>query len=211
MTAPAPDSSQAFAHAHDALLRQGGIQFSFPAYVAPVVPGWVKAIGRFLHDHATALGWAFWIAAGLVAAFVLYQLIRAYWPALSKWRPKRAEPKVAPADAWRPTVAQARQLLAESDALAAGGRYAEAVHLILLRSIEDIQERRAGLVRAAFTSREIGSLRALPGPARAAFGGIARLVERARFAQHPIGADDFAQARADYEAFALAPSWRDAA
>ncbi len=213
MTAPAPDSHvQAFAHAHAALLRQGDFQFAFPVYVPPKTPEWLRALAHFLRAHGTALKWFFWIAAALIVAFVLYQLVVAYWPRLSRWRPKlRRGGEEAPAVPWRPTVAQARQLLAESDALAARGLYSEAVHLILLRSIEEIQERRVGLVRPTLTSREIGLLRALPGPARAAFGSIARVVERGLFAAQPIGAAEFAQCRREYEAFALGQSWSAAA
>ena len=165
---------------------------------------------NFLREHWGAIKWGIWIVAGLIVAFVLYQLFLAYWPVLSRWRPKRADSKEASETTWRPMPSQARHLLAESDALAAEGLYAEAVHLLLLRSIEDIQERRAGLVRPTFTSREIGELRALPAPARAAFASIARVVERALFAGHPIGAEEFARCRQEYEGFALAPAWSSA-
>jgi hypothetical protein len=53
-------------------------------------------------------------------------------------------------------------------------------------------------------------LRALPGPAREAFGGIATAVERGLFANLPIGREDFARCRRDYESFAL-PNWSAAA
>jgi len=202
-----PDHSS-FEQAHQALKGQGDFQFSFPLYVAPKEPEWVKALGQFLHDNGHWLGWLAWIVVGALVLYILYRLAMAYGPDIVKWRPgkKPEKPLLQQAVTWRPTEIQARQLLKESDALAAQGRYSEAVHLLLLRSIEDIQERRAGLVRPTLTSREIAMLRALPGPARQAFNFIARVVERGRFAALPIGADDFRACRQEYEAFAL-PNW----
>jgi uncharacterized protein DUF4129 len=202
----------AFTRAHEAFLNQGDFQTSFPSYVRPKEPEWSSGLGKFLQNYAPGIGWVLWAALGLLVLFALYHLIRAYGPTLKDWwRTPRDKPvKVEPQTAWRPTQAQARQLLAESDALAAQGHYAEAVHLLLLRSIEDIQQRRAGLVRPTLTSREIAMLRALPGPARDAFASIAGAVERGLFATRPIGAEDFARCRKEYEAFAL-PNWSQAA
>jgi hypothetical protein len=203
----APDHSS-FAHAHQALKGQGDFQFSFPTYVPPKEPEWVKALGQFLHDHGRLLGWIAWIVVGALALYLLYRLAMTYGPDIVKWRPGKKPEKtlLQQTVTWRPTEVQARQLLKESDTLAAEGRYSEAVHLLLLRSIEDIQARRAGLLRPTLTSREIAMLRALPGPARQAFTAIANVVERGRFAALPIGADDFRRCRQEYESFAL-PNW----
>ena len=102
----------------------------------------------------------------------------------------------------------ARALLDEADKLAAEGRYAEAVRLILHRSIEEIEGRRPRLVRPAFTAREIGRLPDIPDNARATFVGIA---ERRREAASsaaatwtPMASPPAASA---YEAFAFPGAW----
>ncbi len=174
----------------------------------PKAPEWLKAVAQFLHNYSKPIEWFVWIAGGAILLLVLYHLIKTFAPRLLAWRPKpKAAPDAAPEE-WRPTAAEARKLLEESDALAATGDYAQAVHLILLRSIQDIDERRPKLVRPTLTSREIGRLPDLPSAARNAFVGIAQTVERALFAGHPVGAEEFAQAREQYAAFAFPQAWR---
>jgi hypothetical protein len=69
-------------------------------------------------------------------------------------------------ESWRPDAAVARVLLADADALAAKGRYAEAAHLLLRRSVQDIEGSRPRLVRPALTSRDIAAHPGLPDAAR---------------------------------------------
>jgi len=209
-TLPAAKDAPAFAQVHAALLRHSEIQFAFPHFVEPAVPDWFTQFLRFLGDHRVPIKWALWGLLGLGAVAVAVILVRQYWPKLAGlWRRQRAEePAPAPNLLWRPSAAHARQLLRESDALAAEGRYSEAVHLILLRSIEDIAERRPRAVRPTLTSREIGGLPALPEDARAAFAPIVRVVERARFRGETIGQGEFEACRRQYESFAFAGAWQ---
>jgi hypothetical protein len=205
MTAPAND---ALAHAHAGLVGRDDIQFSLPRYTAPKAPEWLKAVAHFLREYNKPLEWIVWIVGAAILLFVLYYLIKTYAPALLAWRPKPKQTPDAAPEEWRPTAAEARKLLEVSDALAATGDYAQAVHLILLRSIQDIDERRPKLVRPTLTSREISRLPDLPSAARSAFVSIAQTVERALFAGHPVGAEEFARARAQYADFAFPQAWR---
>lgn len=210
MTGPTtPQDSAALAKAHAALLRHSDFQFSLPSFQEPKVPEWLRALQAFLSKHWTAVEWTFWIVAGAIVLGVAVVLIRQYWPLLRdrQWKRPQAEPARQMAE-WRPTTVQARRLLEEADALAAQGQYAEAVHVLLLRSIQDIEERRPQSLRRAFTSREIERLQALPDAARAAFSGISRVVERTLFAHHAIGAAEFARCRKEYEDFAFPGAWR---
>ena len=213
MDAPQFDAAddRAFVQAHGDMLHHTDIQFSFPVFKAPEVPEWAKWLGKALANDWPAIKWGLWIVAGAILLWILYSLARQYGHLL-RWN-RKAEPRREwPAEqTWRPTVAQARQLLAEADALAAQGRYGEAVHLLLLRSIEEIEARRPRLLRRALTSREIGGLSGLPEAARPAFHGIARAVERSRFAGEAVDAATFERCRKDYETFAFAPVWQLAA
>jgi hypothetical protein len=202
---------RAFVQAHGDMLHHADIQFSFPVYKAPEVPQWVKWLEKTLGNDWPAIKWGLWIVAGVIVLWILYSLARQYGHLL-RWNRKAEARREWPAEQpWRPTEAQARQLLAEADALAAQGRYGEAVHLLLLRSIEEIEARRPRLLRRALTSREIGGLSGLPEAARPTFRGIARAVEQSRFAGEAIDAATFARCREDYEAFAFAPVWQLAA
>jgi hypothetical protein len=204
-------ASTGIARAHDELLTHRELQFDFPKYQPPAQPQWTLDFGKFLGHFAPffkVLGWLL-LAAVVIAIvyFVVRTAIENGWFHTSGKREKKpaAEPD------WRPAASAARDLLRDADTLAAKGKYGEAVHLILLRSIEHIDMRRPDLVRRDFTSREIAQLGQLPAAARTTFTFIARVVERALFAEREITADEFAQCRQAYERFAFPDTWRLAA
>jgi len=144
----------------------------------------------------------FWGGLVIGAALIIWFVVREVLALRRRRRPEA----VAPAD-WRPDVGAARALLDEADALAAAGRFGEAIHLLLFRSIDDIAGRRPGLLRPALTSRDIAALDQMPGEARSAFGRIAQEVERSFFGGRSVAADDFTRARQDYEVFAFSEGW----
>ena len=109
---------------------------------------------------------------------------------------------------WTPEAAPAREWLAEADALAERGLYAEAVHHLLFRSVEDIRRRRPQVVRPSLTSRELAAAAGIPTNARALFARIARHVETSLFGGRPLGVDDWRSARAAYADFALPGQWK---
>ena len=96
------------------------------------------------------------------------------------------------------------KLLDDADRLAAEGRYDEATHLLLKRSVGQIARARPDLLAPSSTAREIADLRALPEAARGSFAVIAERVERSLFALRGLSADDWQAARAAYAEFALA-------
>lgn len=195
-----------FSDAHKALLNHSDYQFSLPEVHREPTPEWLLALERFLTAYWPEIKWGLWIVIGVAVAWLLYQLVRRYAPLLAQLFERR--PHAQPtSEEWRPAPAVARELLGQSDALAAQGCYGDAVHLLLLRSIEDIEHRRPNLLRPNFTSREIGRLEGLPEPARHTFGAIARVVERALFAGQAIGATEFTSCREAYERFAFPESW----
>lgn len=204
------------------------IQFNLsPPPQPPKPPAWLNAfldwIGNVLEPVAKGLKWLLslfpdaayarillWIviAAGAAAILLaLYNRIRH-----GEWRirlPRRAPAAdLAAEEEWTPDVAGARSWLEEADALARQGRFAEAIHHLLFRSIDDIASRRPALVRPALTSRELAASSGIPARARDLFAGIARLVERSLFGGRPVGEQDWQQARTAYSDFALPAAWR---
>ena len=140
----------------------------------------------------------------LLAAGVLTLLWVILSPYIEEWRGRK--PLVE--DEWQPDKSAARRLLEEADALAASGQYDEAAHLLLFRSIEDIERRRPDLLRPSNTSREIERFDSLPEKAREMFAVIAGQVERGIFASAPIGEAGWTASRNAYGEFALKDSWR---
>jgi len=191
------------AAAHQALLHTRGLQLDFTrAPPDPPAPQWLVDFLKALARFGPVLRFLFWGGVALAVALILWFIVRE---ALAARRQTRVKPPV-PAY-WRPDAGAARELLEAADRLAAEGRYGEAVHLLLFRSIEDIGGRRPGVVRPALTSRDIAALPAMPPGPRSAFGRIAERVERSFFGGRETGPADFAAARGDYEAFAFAKDW----
>lgn len=139
------------------------------------------------------------LAAGVLT--LLWVILSPYW---QDWRGRK--PKLE--EEWRPDQSAARRLLEEADALAGKGQFDEAAHLLLFRSIEDIEKRRPDLLRPSNTSREIERFDSLPETARAMFAVIAGHVERGIFAATPIGEEGWTASRDAYGEFALTDSWR---
>ena len=195
-------SEQKLAAAHQALLHTRGLQLDFTAAPPPPqVPAWLESLLRGLVALGPILQFVFWGGLALGAALIVWFVTREIMA--SRWR----ETKAAAAVDWRPDPAAARALLEDADRLAAAGRFGEAIHLLLFRSIDDLAGRRPGLIRPALTSRDIAGLDQMPAPARGAFGRIAEQVEHSFFGGRPVSADDFAHARGDYETFAFSEGW----
>lgn len=189
--------------AHKAFLQASGIQHDFTAMPAPKPPPpWLAQLAHALMAAAPVLKIVFWAGVALGAAALVWVIVRDL-----PFARRRRKATAAPAD-WRPAAAAARALLEDADRLAQSGRFSEAIHLILFRSIEDIGVERPQAVRAALTSRDIVEAAPLSEAGRSAFRLIAEAVERSFFGGRPAAADDFDRCRRQYEAFALAEGRR---
>lgn len=192
--------------AHQRLLSHHNLQFDFAPYVAPAqkpLPPWFEMLGRLFKAAAPVVEWVFWGAVAAAVLLILYLVAREL--GFVRWRTKGKRP--AATFNYQPDAATARALLADADALAAEGRFAEAVHVLLQRSIDDMRQRRPRAIAASLTSRDIENLPALPAQVRPAFAAMARLVEHSLFGGRPVGQPDFALARSAYEDFALPGAW----
>lgn len=192
--------------AHRAIRADNGIQFDLPWFKPDVrpPPRWLvelfDGMGRFVQwvgGGWTLLMWLAIAAVVLAVLFIVYRPLRDWLAARLGRTPEPAAPR------WAPQETVARALLAEADALAAKGRYAEAVRLILHRSIQDIERWRGDPLRPSLTSRDIARFDALPETALGIFGRIVADVERSLFAGGTLDRADWDRARDDYAGFAL--------
>ncbi len=169
-------------------------------------PQWLQDLFEWLSSVIEPVGRLFgtswpvvkWILLALAVAGALLLLWRLVEPLLD--RPATAagdEPE------WMPRRDAALALLEDADRLAAEGRYDEATHLLLRRSVGQIAAARPDWVAPSSTARELALLPALPDAARQAFALIAERVERSVFALRSLGRDDWQAARDAYAEFAL--------
>jgi hypothetical protein len=203
--------------AHAALLRQTDLQFQLSKAAPPArSPLWewlarlLKPLGDALSPAAQAMApaapYVFWTGVAIGAAFILFLIGQRLFSVKRGLVIGGLKLSGGP-EPWRPAPEQARLLLEEADRLAAEGRFVEAAHLILLRSIQDIQARRPRAVAVSLTSRDITRLEALPPAARALFAGIAEAVELSLFGGRPLDGEGYARCREAYASFVEAGSW----
>ena len=217
MTIPAPaiqgaQSAQDAAAAWQQVHADPSIQYApIDLVIAPVkTPDWLLALDRILSSvlepilRALGLSWPVgkWVVLGLAVALAVYAVWRMTEPLRHGVRRKRAggnpdEPE------WQPDSAEALALLEDADRLAAAGRFDEAAHLLLQRSVQQIAAARPDWVGRASTAREIAAIGALPERARSAFALISARVERSLFAVRTLTAEDWQTARGAYAEFAL--------
>lgn len=187
--------------------RSAEIQFApLPPFKPPETPAWLESLQRALEVIFGPLAKgliAAWpvIEKGLIVAalvLALYLAWRLLGPLLGLRRRVRVE------EAWTPSREEALALLEDADRLAAEGRYGEAAHLLLQRSVGQIRAARPGTLQPASTAREIAVLPQLPQAARGAFTIVVERVERSLFALRDLDAGDWSAARVAYADFALA-------
>ena len=142
-----------------------------------------------------------WVLLALLVTGVCYMLFRLIGPGGASLRKRKRSRAM---EEWAPAQEQALALLDEADRLAAEGRFDEATHLLLMRSVGQIAEARPDLIEPSSTAREIAAEPQLPEKARTAFAVIAQRVERSLFALRALSSDDWQAARSAYAEFALA-------
>ena len=87
----------------------------------------------------------------------------------------------------------------EAGKLAAEGRYAEAVHALLLTAIRHFAERSRVAVEPSRTSRELVRLLPLGPETRGAFAELVRMVELSLFGGAAVGREDYERSLARFQ------------
>lgn len=167
----------------------------------------IEAIVALFRIIGPVLGYLLVAIIALAILAALYMMFGESLTLRGRQKDKTAAPDISVVPDLRPERSRAAALLEDADALAAEGRFAEAVHLLLFRSIDDIQDKHSGLVGRSLTSREIGALNVLPSAVRDALSPIIRIVERSFFGGRDVDATGWQEARSSYESFAFGGVW----
>ena len=191
--------------------RDTDIQFDLDFQAPPPpqeTPGWIEAIGRFIARIidflAPFLTVIFWLGLAALACVILYGIATNIIEA----RLKRAGPPEVPdAVEYKPEREKALILLDSADALAREGRFAEAVHMLLFKSIQDIEAQAEAGLRRSLTSREIAKERSLGPKTRTLFSALSERVEHSHFGGRSVNEAGYKEARALYVTFSEIEEW----
>lgn len=207
-------SSDRFDKAFRAMKRDDKLQFELPPAPEPPKLDWLEkffeGLAAFIDLILPILKIIFYVGLGAVIALILYAIAKVIYETRFK-RDAKEVIEDTPPPLYVPDQEQARILLEDVDALAAEGRFEEAVHELLFRSIQDIDIRRPNTIRRSLTSREIAALTILTPETRQAFATIGGVVETSYFGGKKIGREAFDICRAAYAQFAQKSAWKQAA
>jgi len=140
--------------------------------------------------------WLLWLVFGVLVALVLFGVVRS----LMEWS-RRLRPAAAAAPAAEAAVGTA-PALEDFEQLAAAGRFAEAVHAMLLQAFVLLAEQRGRPWPRAETGREILAAVGGFGSADGGLRGVFTTVEGSRFGGRGVSANDYADCRQQFT------SWR---
>jgi hypothetical protein len=182
--APIAPPREGFDTAFSQVRGDSDIQFtaSFAKPPDPPPEWWgdvIKWLGKVLEPVAQALAYVWPVLSKLLIGALVVGVLALLWVILSPYIADWRERGASAVPDWTPA------------------------HLLLYRSIEDIEARRPGLLKPSSTSREIGAFQALSERARSAFGVIAGHVEASFFARRPLDRSAWDSSREAYRAFAL--------
>jgi hypothetical protein len=137
----------------------------------------------------------FYVVLGVLAVLLVVWLATEW-----RGRERKGAPKVVGASSGPPDPAMGVVPLDEVDALAAAGRFAEAVHVLLLRTIAALP-RSAAAPPASFTSREILARTTFRPGALDAMSGLVEAVEVSLFGGRPVAEVAYRDCRTRFERF----------
>lgn len=165
----------------------------------PAVPDRPPQRSFALGPIADALLWLVVVggAALLVYSIVTHPGIRRR---LRRWRGDEDTHEARPAAGVVEDAPPAS--VAEADSLAREGRLDEAVHVLLLRAIEELRAQLDPSLPESLTSREVLRRLSLPAAARSALRLLVEAVERSLFGGRPTRPEDYEACRRSYRTLA---------
>ncbi len=167
--------------------------------IGDAIAGFFHAVGQVFAPIAPAVPWLLYALGAAVIILLLSPVVRLF--ITTRFERLFQRHHLVADEPWRPSRAAVAALLSEIDALAERGEYDEAVHLLLVRSVADINGFRPDLVRPHYSARDILSHPLLPDAARPAFRAIVLWVEKSYFAGLLVGKAGFDACRAAYMDF----------
>ena len=172
--------------------RRGRREYS-PNYGEPV-----RTSGAVPEIVAQVLLWASVAVIAVVVIMAVRDNVRSFGRSRQLERRDEDAPEINAGD---DTQAALRMGLSqdEADDLARRGLFAEAMHMLLLRSVSEMRRRLDISIAASLTSREILHRVSLPPAGRTGFADIIGRVEVSYFGPYQPGADEYLACRRSFE------------
>lgn len=148
-----------------------------------------------------------WVVAAIALGILLY----AFRDLIPAWRADAGTAQEEEGGAGEATSRSPAVILQAADELATRGRFADAMHVLLLYGLQHIRERLGLQFSDSLTSREILKNKGLPGAARTSLRDVVARVELTYFGLQPAGAAEYAACRASFNALERALLERAAA
>jgi hypothetical protein len=164
--------------------------------------GFFKSVSEVFAPIAPVLPYLLYALGIAVVLLLLSPVVRLFLT--TRFERLIARDHLRPDTSWRPSRAAVVAILSDIDALAGQGRFDEAIHLLLVRSVADINTFRPDMVRPHYSSRDILTHPLLPEGARPAFQKIVEWVEKSYFAGLSVTQTDFDICRQAYVDFVAA-------
>jgi hypothetical protein len=158
-------------------------------------PDWLARIVEIL----------FWLLIGVGVLLAVFYLGRE----VPAWLGRRRQLKSGAAPMVQGTPVADSQLidaLGRADRLAAEGQFAEALHLLLLHSIDYLKRHLGAVYGDSSTAREILQRSRLPDHGRRSLGAIVDAAEISYFGGRPVDGGIYADCRQHYQTFAFGGS-----
>lgn len=151
---------------------------------------------RFTQEMAQIV---LYIGIGVILVIVFMSLKDNLWSSSRSRRLEHGEEKETLPAA---TAVRMEKAQAEADDLARSGSFAEAMHTLLLQSVNELRRRLDISIAASLTSREILYRVSLPATGKTAFAEVIGWVEISYFGFHEPSQEDYIACRKSYETLA---------
>lgn len=158
-----------------------------------IPPDWLASIIQIM----------FWLLIGVAALLALFYLGREVPVWLGRKRQLKAGATAMVQGSPLAADGQLLDALGRADQLAAEGQFAEALHLLLLHSIDYLKRHLGGVYGPSSTAREILQRSRLPDIGRNSLGAIVDATELSYFGGRPVDGGVYAACRQHYQAFAF--------
>ena len=192
---PLPDDSQKVQAALRDSVRSLGLQTQLPAEKIKITAQEIFTIWDYFPSGMTA---EFLLYCSLIIiAFILLKTWRDnLW---SSSRTRHLGRSVDASPSFAEVAARMGQSQLEADELARQGNFAEAMHILLLRSLDELRRHLGVSIAVSLTSREILRHINLPPEGQPVLADIINRVEISYFGAHCPGADDYGSCRGSFD------------